>query len=181
MNSIIENVESENNESVVAETVSDTVAETVAIAKTGSGSGSGSFSKTFNVDVEILHNKNDGWNKMSKTIKLRMLYSFADKYGKQNNYIDKDVTTLKAFFQDSLEKSKLQKTKDVIFNKVTQEITSIPALTFNAHTRNFTLRVMDPKRVSTVKSLTPKKMIKIESDGSIDTLLNTKITTTDKK
>ena len=61
------------------------------------------------------------------------------------------------FFKDCLEKNKLQKTKDVVYDKELHSITSIPALLFNVNSRAFTLKIMDLKRVSTIKSLTPKR------------------------
>jgi hypothetical protein len=56
-----------------------------------------------------------------------------------------------------LEKNKLLKTKEVLYDKEKGEITSIPTLTINNQTKNFTLRQCD-KRVSTLKSLTPKRV-----------------------
>jgi hypothetical protein len=56
------------------------------------------------------------------------------------------------------QKSKLSKTKDVVYDKEKREITSIPSLFFNVSSRNFTLKIMDTKRVSTLKSLTPKRI-----------------------
>lgn len=114
------------------------------------------------LETEKCQNKTDGWNKLDKTVKIKLLHNYADKYGKTNNYTDKEIATLKTFFVGSLEKLKLQKTKDVVYDKAAQEITNIPALIFNSTTRNFTLKNMDPKRVSTLKSLTPKKSIKID-------------------
>ena len=58
---------------------------------------------------------------------------------------------------ECLNKQKLQKTKDVVYDKSTREITSIPSLHFNVETKNFTLKVMDIKHVSTMKCLTPKR------------------------
>ena len=58
-----------------------------------------------------------------------------------------------------MEKNKLQKTKDLVYDKETQEIIEIPSLFFHPETRNFTLKNMDKTRVSTLKSLTPKKTI----------------------
>lgn len=115
------------------------------------------------LETEKCHNKSDSWNKLDKTAKLRMLYNYAEKYGKHNKYTVKEISGLKLFFLDCLEKLKLQKIKDVIYNKDIQEITTIPSLLFNINTRNFTLKIMDPKRVSTLKSLTPKRSIKIET------------------
>ena len=57
-----------------------------------------------------------------------------------------------------MEKNKLQKTKDVQYNKDTREITAIPSLFLSPLNRNFTLKNMDSKRVSTLKSLTPKRV-----------------------
>ena len=110
------------------------------------------------LEKEKNFNKNDSWNKLDKTIKNQKLNSFAEKYGKDNNLSLKDIKLLKSFFSDSLEKGKLQKTKQIVYNKNTNEITSIPSLFFNTTTHNFTLKNTDPKRVSTLKSLTPKRI-----------------------
>lgn len=109
------------------------------------------------LEKEKQKNKSDSWNKLDKTVKIQKLHAFAEKYGKDNSYSAKDVKTLKTFFVDCLERGKLQKTKDVVYAK-DGEITSIPALFFNTTSRTFTLKIMDAKRVSTLKSLTPKRM-----------------------
>jgi len=102
-------------------------------------------------------NKQDSWNKLDKTDKIQKLHAFAEKYGKDNGIPIKEIKNLKMFFKDCLEKNKLQKTKDVVYDKEHQVITSIPSLLFNTNTRAFTLKIMDSKRVSTIKSLTPKR------------------------
>jgi hypothetical protein len=70
----------------------------------------------------------------------------------------KDVKLLKNFFKSCLDKNKLAKSKDVVYNKEEMKIMSIPSLHFNQLNHNFTLKIMDSKRVSTLKSLTPKRM-----------------------
>lgn len=109
------------------------------------------------LEKEKQHNKTEQWTKLDKTIKIQKLHQFAEKYGKTNNLPSKDVKTLKTFFVDCLEKNKLNKTKDVLYDKEKRDITSIPALHFNSQMRNFTLKIVDTKRVSTLKSLTPKQ------------------------
>lgn len=109
------------------------------------------------LEKEKQKNKSDSWNKLDKTVKIQKLHAFAEKYGKDNNYPAKDVKNLKGFFIECLERGKLQKTKDVVYAK-DGEITAIPALFFNSTSRTFTLKIMDTKRVSTLKSLTPKRM-----------------------
>ena len=110
------------------------------------------------LEKEKISNKLDNWNKIDKTVKLQKLHQFAERYGIEHKYPMKDVKALKTFFAESLEKNKLKKTKDVIYNKDKGEITSIPALHFNSTSHNFTLRIIDTKRVSTLKSLTPKRV-----------------------
>jgi len=80
----------------------------------------------------------------------------------------KDMKSLKAFFIDCLEKNKLQKTKDVNYDKEKREIVSIPSLFFNVANRNFTLKILDAKRVSTLKSLTPKRSTPTILESTID-------------
>jgi hypothetical protein len=118
---------------------------------------------TYNAIDEILENekqknKSDPWNKLDKTVKIQKLHAFAEKYGKDNGLPVKEIKSLKQFFIGCLEKQKLQKTKDVVYDKDKKELISIPALHFNADTHNFTLKNMDAKRVSTIKSLTPKRI-----------------------
>lgn len=118
---------------------------------------------TYNAIDEILENekiknKSDPWNKLDKTVKIQKLHAFAEKYGKDNGLPVKEIKSLKQFFIGCLEKQKLQKTKDVVYDKEKKELVSIPSLHFNSESHNFTLKNMDAKRVSTIKSLTPKRM-----------------------
>jgi len=110
------------------------------------------------LENEKQKNKSDSWNKLDKTVKIQKLHAFAEKHGRENGYPAKEVKNLKVFFVDCLNKAKLQKTKDVVYDKETGEITAIPALFFNSMTHNFTLKIIDSKRVSTLKSLTPKRI-----------------------
>jgi len=110
------------------------------------------------LEKEKQQNKTEAWNKIDKTGKIQRLHAFAEKYGKEHSLPVKDIKSLKMFFIDCLEKMKLQKAKDVVYDKDTKEIASIPALHFNTANHNFTLKITDTKRVSTLKSLTPKRI-----------------------
>jgi hypothetical protein len=115
---------------------------------------------------ENRNNKMEIWSKLDKTQKIMRLQNFADKYGEEHGFEAADVRALKAFFVASLDKGKLQRVKDVIYDKEKREIQSIPALTvaegggsaelssaLGGGERHFTLRNLDAKRVSTLKSL----------------------------
>jgi hypothetical protein len=122
-------------------------------------------SSTVNIDKldsllenEKQYNKTEPWNKLDKTVKIHKLHCFAEKYGKEHSLPHKEVKRLKQFFIECLDKGKLKKTKDVVYDKTLSELCSIPSLHFNADKHNFTLRNLDAKRVSTLKSLTPKRI-----------------------
>jgi hypothetical protein len=101
--------------------------------------------------------KSEQWTKLGKTTKIQLLHEYAERYGNDNKIPMKEIRNLKAFFTESLNKGKLSKNKDISYIKETQHITSIPGLHFNIDKKSFTLRITDNKRVSTLKSLTPKK------------------------
>ena len=111
------------------------------------------------LETEKQRNKTEAWNKLDKTQKTLNLHAFAEKYGKEHGLPMKEIKHLKSFFSDCLDKAKLQKTKDVVYDKEARELSSIPALHFNVDKHNFTLRILDTKRVSTLKSLTPKRVV----------------------
>jgi hypothetical protein len=108
------------------------------------------------LENEKITNSNEPWSKLDKTAKIRKLYTFADHYKNTNNLTQSEYDELIIFFKDCLDKKKLQRVKDVNYNKETGEIKDIPALFHNKHSNHFTLKNID-KRVSTLKGLAPKK------------------------
>jgi hypothetical protein len=101
-------------------------------------------------------NENEPWCKLNKTIKTKKLIDFVDTYKETADLDEEEQALLITFFKDSLERKKLQRVKDVVYDKVNGQIKEIPALTYIKATKHFTLKNMD-KRVSTLKSLAPKK------------------------
>ena len=75
-----------------------------------------------------------------------------------NNLSPADVAELKIYLTESLDKKKLQHVKDVVCDKLTGKIISIPTLHFNSATRKYTLKRAE-KRVSTLKSLGKGKKV----------------------
>jgi hypothetical protein len=70
--------------------------------------------------------------------------------------LDKEESnSLIAFLKDCLDKKKLHRVKDVVYDKTTGIVKEIPALFYTKSTKHFTLKNVD-KRVSTLKSLAPK-------------------------
>jgi len=63
------------------------------------------------------------------------------------------------FLKDCLDRKKLQKVKDVIYDKDSGLIKEIPGLIHNKITNHYTIKNID-KRITTLKSLAPKKIAK---------------------
>ena len=108
------------------------------------------------LENEKITNSNEPWSKLDKTAKIKKLIIFAENYKTTNNLTEEEHKQLISFFRDCLDKKKLQRVKDVIYDKETGEIKEVPALCHSKPTNHFTLKNID-KRVSTSRGLAPKK------------------------
>jgi hypothetical protein len=108
------------------------------------------------LENEKKNNKNDPWCKLNKTIKYKKIIEFSEIYKKEKNLDENETSLLVNFLKDSLDKKKLLRVKDVIYEKDTGLIKDIPALVYARDKKHFTLKNID-KRVSTLKSLAVKK------------------------
>ena len=102
-------------------------------------------------------NQNDQWSKLDKTVKTKKLIVYAEKYAVSKEFSKEEEELLANFLKDCLDRKRFQRVKDVEYDKITGEITDIPALTYLKSTKHFTLKNVE-KRVSTLKSLPPKKV-----------------------
>jgi hypothetical protein len=122
------------------------------------------------LEKEKNSNKGEPWNKLDKSAKVMKLKEFSMQHGKEQGQVltDNEISALYQFLLVNLEQKKLARAKDVIYDKVTGTITSIPCLLFNATLKKFTLKRCE-KRQSTLKSLAPTGMSKkrrLQSDTS---------------
>ena len=115
-----------------------------------------------NVDIdsflekERTQNKEDQWAKLDKSMKISKITTFVESYSSENNLNEKDKTFLHDFLLYCLEQKKIIKTKDVVYDKVSGTITSIPCLLYTPTlVKKFTLKRCE-KRPSTLSSLAPK-------------------------
>lgn len=129
------------------------------------------------LENEKITNSGEPWSKLDKTAKIRKLTTFADKYREENELQEDEYKLMIAFFKDCLDKKKLYRVKDVVYDKEIGEIVEIPALFFNKPANHFTLKNID-KRVSTAKGLTApkkrqctaKKLKELEEDSDEETI-----------
>lgn len=100
-------------------------------------------------------NSCEPWSKLDKTTKIKKFTIFAENYRTENNLSDEEFDKLMVFLKDCLDRKRLQKVKDVIYDKTTGEIKNIPALFHNKPINHFTLKNTE-KHISTTRSLAPK-------------------------
>lgn len=109
------------------------------------------------LENEKNNNSNEPWCKLNKTIKTKKFAEFVNNiYIKENQMTESEGEMLILFLRDAMDRKKLQRVKDVIYDKTTGVIKEIPALCYTKSTKHFTLKNID-KRLSTLKSLAPKK------------------------
>lgn len=104
------------------------------------------------LDKESKMNKNEPWNKLDKTDKIKQLCLYVDSISESHALTQDESDNLKTYLTMSLDKKKLQCVKDVQYDKVTGKIKTISILSYNPVTRKFTLKRSE-KRASTLKSL----------------------------
>jgi len=104
------------------------------------------------LDKESKMNKNEPWNKLDKTDKIKQLCLYVDSISESHTLTREESDSLKQYLTMSLDKKKLQCVKDVQYDKVSGKIKSISILSYNPATRKFTLKRSE-KRASTLKSL----------------------------
>ena len=134
-----------------------------------------------NVDIdsflekERTQNKEDQWAKLDKSMKISKITTFVESYSSENNLNEKDKTFLHEFLLYCLDQKKFTKTKDVVYDKVTGTITSIPCLLYTPTlVKKFTLKRCE-KRPSTLSSLAPKSKASRKTAPAPTTKSNTAV------
>jgi len=95
------------------------------------------------------------WSKLEKSTKLKKIYTYIENFYEKFKMTELEKKDLKKYMRTCLERKKLQRIKDVIYEIKTGEIKDIPGLTFNEKNRKFILRKID-KKGSTLRNLAPK-------------------------
>ena len=108
------------------------------------------------LENEKNNNVNEPWCKLNKTIKTKKLQEYVENYKIENILSNDESELLISFLKECIDRKKLQRVKDVLYDKDNGKIKEIPALHYVKSNKHFTLKNLD-KRVSTLKSLAPKK------------------------
>ena len=82
------------------------------------------------LENEKNNNNNEPWCKLNKTIKTKKLQDYVEVYSEQNNLSEEESNQLFLFLKDCIDRKKLQRVKDVIYDKENGIIKEIPALCY---------------------------------------------------
>lgn len=122
--------------------------------------------KDFDEIVSLQNNKdisNKPWSKLDKLTKIQKLQEYISDYASTHNLTKEKEITLQKYIRQCLDRKKLQRVKDVLYDKDKCIIKSIPGLSYNNTTSKFTLRVKD-RSDNTLKNLT--KVVRRKSKPS---------------
>lgn len=104
-------------------------------------------------------NRKGVWSKLTKTIKIMKLKKYMKDIGEHYELSTEEMNRTTNILIKMVERKKLSKNNELIYNQENGNIESIPGLVFNKTTRNFTLISDKP---STLKVKKTKPIVKIE-------------------
>lgn len=106
-------------------------------------------------------NKKQSWSKLSKTERLKKIDVFIKSHLIKNHSLtEEEVSNLNSYVTNLLERKKLLKSNEILYNEDKGFIEEIPALLFNNKIRKFTLN----KQLSNTNKKNQRKTKKNDSD-----------------
>lgn len=111
------------------------------------------------LDNERIANQKKPWSKLSSAIKLKLIKKYIDTYSIENNLLKDNKIKLFNYLKKLLERKKLQRVKDVVYDMEKHEIINIPGLIYNKINSKFTIKRTD-KSGGSLKNLAPKTLKK---------------------
>jgi hypothetical protein len=117
------------------------------------------------LSMDMEKNKKGVWSKLSKTEKVKKIKNYIKTtLFKEHNLTDTEIVNATKFFSLWMDRKKLSKNNELIYNQDVGLIESIEGLTFSAETRKFTINCDKPlPKKKTVKNVTNIASIPIVS------------------
>nr|UZT28844.1 hypothetical protein [Nucleocytoviricota sp.]UZT29187.1 hypothetical protein [Nucleocytoviricota sp.] len=108
------------------------------------------------LEEESEMSKKEHWLKLDKPDKLIKLKNYGNILIDKYKLNDKEILSMNNFFNSCIDLKKINKIKDIEYDKENGTILNIPIILFNENNRSFYIKKCE-KHVSTVKSIPPKK------------------------
>ena len=115
-----------------------------------------------NIDLYLTNetetNKLETWNKLSKTDKINKINIFIDEKVEEHNLNETETIDFKKYLHDCVDRKKIIKNNDVVYNKETGILENIINLHFNNVNKTFLIKKSD-KKSNTLKGLPKKHLV----------------------
>jgi hypothetical protein len=113
------------------------------------------------------HKANRSWSQLDKISRIERLNNYADKVGIERNMDEQSIIELKTYFKTLVDKKKLLRSKEVIYDKKTDTVTDVPLVIIreNGKKYKYSLKRVD-NRQSTLKNLAPRRKLKRKKKDS---------------
>jgi len=113
------------------------------------------------LDSEKRTNEKKPWSKLSSALKLKKIQIFIEDYSVKNELTKQEKHKLFLYLNTQLQRKKLQRIKDVIYDAEKCVIKDIIGLSYNKSNLKFTIKNKD-RTSGTLKNLAPKTRKKIK-------------------
>jgi len=108
---------------------------------------------------------NGSWSKLSRSLKIKKVSEYALAYKIEHNLTDDEGEKLRVFLKECINKNKIQKVKDISYDKNTGHVNKINILGYNGQTGKYTLKNSDVvKKTGTLKRTVVSSNIVLPSD-----------------
>ena len=97
------------------------------------------------------------WSRLPKLQRIQKLNAFCDYHSEQESLDSQQTLHLRTYLRQALDQRRIHRAKDVIYDKTTGTITSIPGLKYHARTSRYTIKREEaPTRTVRKKKNSPK-------------------------
>ena len=120
------------------------------------------------LSMDMEKNKKGVWSKLSKTEKVKKIKNYIKTtLLKEHNLTETEISTATKFFSLLMDRKKLSKNNELIYNQEVGLIESIEGLTFNTETRKFTINSDKPQiKKKTVKNINANANVNSNANDS---------------
>ena len=106
------------------------------------------------LETESATRNEQPWSRLDRATRLARLEEYATRTGQERSLSGEEVDSLKMALRLGTERRRLERARDVQYDRACGRVIAVPNLVFNQASRRYTLKRSD-KRVSTLKSLGP--------------------------
>ena len=106
------------------------------------------------LDTESSERRCRPWSRLDPAVRARKLHDYAEVLIAEQSLDAHQAESLKEAFRMGAQRRRLERARDVQYDRTTEAVVAVPNLIYNQTSRRYTLKRSD-KRVSTLKSLAP--------------------------